>query len=46
LKFIHYALNIKRAKCITLVAYVFALNFVFIYANLQKRQARQMQLQI
>ncbi|ERJ31944.1 hypothetical protein UNSW2_262 [Campylobacter concisus UNSW2] len=39
LKFIHSALNIKRAKCITLVAYVFALNFVFIYANLQRPQA-------
>jgi len=39
LNFIHSALNIKRAKCISLVAYAFALNFVFIYANLQKLQA-------
>ncbi|QPH85644.1 hypothetical protein [Campylobacter concisus] len=28
MKFIHSALNIKRAKCITLVAYAFALNFL------------------
>ena len=28
LKFIHPALNIKRTKCVSLVAYVFALNFV------------------
>ena len=40
LKFIHSALNIKRTKCISLVAYVFALNFVFIYANLQKPQVK------
>ncbi|QPH92964.1 hypothetical protein [Campylobacter concisus] len=45
MKFIHFALNIKRTKCISLVAYVFALNFVFIYANLHKPQARQMHSQ-
>jgi len=39
LKFIHYTLNIKRTKCISLVAYAFALNFAFVYANLQKPQA-------
>lgn len=40
LKYIHSVLNIKRAKHISLVAYVFALNFVFIYANLQKPQVK------
>jgi len=44
LKYIHFALNIKHTKCISLVAYAFALNFVFGYANLQKPQAKQIPL--
>ncbi|ERJ23479.1 hypothetical protein UNSW3_854 [Campylobacter concisus UNSW3] len=40
LKFIHSALNIKRTKCISLVAYAFALNFCFYLCKFAKTTSK------